>query len=96
MSIKHRHCSIRVDGERSARLKARSVGEKCSVSELVRRAVDAYLTDERQLPASDVRVRRLCEYSQAALDTIISKNFPDTRDAIIAETNSRMAKFHGQ
>lgn len=96
MSIKHRHCSIRVDGERSARLKARAVAEKCSVSELVRRAVDAYLTDERKLSGSDLRVRQLSEYSQIALDTIIAKLCPEMRDPIVAKTNERMVQYHGR
>lgn len=96
MSIKHQHCSIRVDGERSARLKVRAVAEKCSVSELVRRAVDAYLADEQKLSASDLRVRQLSEYSQIALDTIIAKTYPELRDVIVAKTNERMVQYHGQ
>jgi len=96
LSATNKHHSFRLGVDRYARLLSRADSENCSAAELVRRAIDAYLAEERQLSASDVRVRRLCEYSQAALDTIISQNFPDTRDAIIAETNSRMAKFHGQ
>lgn len=85
-----------MDGERSARLKARAVAEKCSVSELVRRAVDAYLADERKLSASDLRVRQLSEYAQIALHSIIAKTYPELHDVIVAKTNERMVQYHGQ
>jgi hypothetical protein len=36
------------------------------------------------------------EYSQLALDTIICEQFPDFRDKIVAATDKRMKRYHGQ
>ncbi len=88
--------TVRFDAATIARLKEVAADQHKDVADVIRSAVRHYFNGKVQLSESELRHLRVSEYTQAALDTIISQNFPDTRNAIVAETNSRMAKFHGQ
>lgn len=88
--------TVRFDAATIARLKKVAADQDSDVADVIRSAVRHYLSAKFQLSESELRHLRVSEYNQAALDIIISRNYPDTRDAIIAETNQRMVQYHGQ
>ena len=87
--------SIRFDVELYARLEAAAAAQGCSIAELVRTALERYFAAEKALRESDVRLRRVCEYAQMALDAIIQENHPEFREGILLEVNARMERYHG-
>ncbi len=95
MSTPNKHCTVRIDRGKYDRLVAIAAERKCTVSELIRTAVDGFLSGGHLLTASQRRIARICEYQHLALDIIIREQFPEYRDRIIAETDKRLEFYHG-
>ena len=91
----YRASTVRLSAEQVSRLEAESRRLNCSTGEIIRRAVDQYLTGQKLIADSDLRLRRICEYAQLALDTIIKEDHPDFREILLSETSNRMERFHG-
>jgi len=87
--------SIRFDVELYARLEKAAAAEGCSIADLVRAALERHFATEQLLRSSDARLRRVCEYAQVALDTIIREDHPHLREPILLEVDKRMERFHG-
>ncbi len=92
----YRHFPVRFTPEQFALIEAAAKLQGCHKTHIVRQAVDCFLSGQRQQSDRDVRLCRLSEYSQIALDTIIAKTYPELRDVIVAKTNERMVQYHGQ
>jgi len=90
-----KHCTVRLDRENFNRVVAIAAERDCSPSELIRSAVDAFLTSADLITASQRRLARISEFQQLALDIIIREQFPEFRDRIIAETDKRLVQYHG-
>lgn len=92
----YRHFPVRFTPEQFALIEAAAREQGCHKTHIVRQAVDCFLSRQGQQTDIDVRLCRLSEYSQIALDTIIAKLYPEMRDPIVAKTNERMVQYHGQ
>jgi hypothetical protein len=90
------HCTIRMTSEKFSEISEVARSKECTPSEIIRRAVDLYLYSQSLVTESQLRLVRVGEYSQLALDTIICEQFPDFRDKIVAATDKRMKRYHGQ
>ena len=95
MSISHQR-TMRFDTRQYGRIAELASSQGRSVADVVRAAIDQYLLGQSLLTDSQLRLIRVGEYSQLALDTIITEQFPDFRDRIISSTDNRMRRFHGQ
>jgi len=62
---------------------------------VIRAAVDAYLGTATLLTSSHRRLARISEFMQLALDVIISEQYPEFRDRIIANADKRLEQYHG-
>ena len=94
MSGPSKHCSVRLDRQQHERLVALAVAQQCSPSDVIRSAVEAYL-GAAVLSVSNRRLARIGEFLQLALDVIISEQYPEFRDRIIAHTDKRLEQYHG-
>lgn len=89
------HYTIRLPRELHAQIEAEAKRQGCSNADLTRKALEQYFQTSGILRESDVRLRRVCEYAQIALDTIIREDHPNLRDPILIELDKRMERFHG-
>ncbi|MGN8001393.1 ribbon-helix-helix protein, CopG family [Sphingomonas sp. 22176] len=89
------HYTVRLPRELHAQLEAEAKRQGCSNAELTREALERYLRSEQILRDSDERLRRICEYTQLALDVMIQEDLPERRDGILLEVNNRMERYHG-
>ena len=87
---------MRFDADQYGRVAALATSQSRSVADVVRTAINQYLLSQKLLTDSQLRLIRVGEYSQLALDTIISEQFPEARDLIIKSTETRMRRYHGQ
>ncbi|RSV32125.1 hypothetical protein CA234_23555 [Sphingomonas sp. ABOLE] len=87
--------SLRFDPELYARVERFAASQQRTIADVVRSACEQYLLGQKLLHDSDIRLRRVCEYGQLALDAIIQENHPEFREGILLELNSRMERFHG-
>jgi predicted DNA-binding protein len=87
--------SIRLDPSHYERLELMATERGTHVAALIRLAVSQFLNGANTLSQSELRDLRVAEYSQIALDIIIRENHPDRRDAMVEETDRRMARYHG-
>ena len=90
-----KHCSVRLDRLQYERLVALAISQRCSPSDLIRSAIEAYLGTTAVLSVSGRRMARISEFLQLALDVIISEQYPEFRDRIIAHTDKRLEQYHG-
>lgn len=95
MSNSTKIVSLRLERDRFDRLVAVADGRKCRPSDIIRNAIDAYLGGASVLTASQLRMARISEFQQLALDIIIREQFPEFRDRIVAETDKRLEQYHG-
>ena len=91
-----RHSTVRLSPSQHAQLIAEAHKRGCSPAHIIRVAVEQYILGQSLLTDSQLRLIRVGEYSQLALDTIITEQFPDFRDRIITSTDNRMRRFHCQ
>ena len=95
MSGPSRHCTVRLDRRQHERIQALALEQHCSPSEIIRSAVDAYLGTASLLTSSHRRLARIGEFMQLALDVIISEQYPEFRERIIANADKRLEQYHG-
>lgn len=91
----HKHCTVRIDRSKYDRLVALANERGCTASDLLRQAVDSFLSARQMIAASQRRLARISEFQHLALDIIIREQFPEYRDRIIAETDKRLEAYHG-
>ncbi|AKH18664.1 hypothetical protein CA223_20225 [Sphingomonas koreensis] len=90
-----RHCTVRLNRQQHDRILALATEQNCNPSEVIRAAVDAYLGTATLLTSSHRRLARISEFMQLALDVIISEQYPEFRDRIIANADKRLEQYHG-
>lgn len=90
-----RHCTVRLDRQQHDRILALAIEQNCNPSDVIRAAVDAYLGTATLLTSSHRRLARISEFMQLALDVIISEQYPEFRDRIIANADKRLEQYHG-
>jgi metal-responsive CopG/Arc/MetJ family transcriptional regulator len=64
-------------------------------TDIVRLAVEQYLAFQSGQSWNPNRIAELVEYSQMAIDQVLLKIAPETRDEIIDGVEIRMEKYHG-
>ena len=89
------HCTVRLNRQQHDRILALATEQNCNPSEVIRAAVDAYLGTATLLTSSHRRLARISEFMQLALDVIISEQYPEFRDRIIANADKRLEQYHG-
>lgn len=90
-----RHCTVRLNRQQHDRILALATEQNCNPSEVIRAAVDAYLGTATLITSSHRRLARISEFMQLALDVIISEQYPEFRDRIIANADKRLEQYHG-
>lgn len=87
--------SVRFDKHDLDRLDAIAADQERSFADLVRFIVKRHLDGGVLNDASHLRLARVCEYTQAAVDTILREDHPDHRKLVLEETTRRMERYHG-
>ena len=95
MTTPNKHCTVRLDRGKYDRLVTLAAERGCTPSDLLRTAVDHFLSGGDLASSSQRRLARIGEFQQLALDIIIREQFPEYRDRIIAETDKRLELYHG-
>lgn len=95
MTTPNKHCTVRLDRSKYDRLVELAAERGCTPTDLLRLAVDSFLSANQLLSSSQRRIARISEFQQLALDIIIREQFPEYRDRIIAETDKRLEQYHG-
>jgi predicted DNA-binding protein len=96
LAVGTRRYTMRLSTTLFERIESEAMIVGTTPADFIRQAVEHYISGKTALSASQIRQLRINEYSQVALDTIISEQFPDFRDRIIATTDRRMKQYHGQ
>ncbi|HEX8414396.1 MAG TPA: CopG family transcriptional regulator [Sphingomicrobium sp.] len=87
--------TLRIDEEVFMAVEGVADRRGVSPAEVMRDAITAWIRGEKKRDESDQRLRRICEFTQVALDVIIRENHPEERDKIVANTDKRMRLYHG-
>lgn len=87
--------SVRFDPEQYGQLKRLAAGRKCAISDVLRDLIKQHLDGIKAVSDSHLRLARLAEYTQAAVDTLIREDHPDHRQVVMDEVNRRMERYHG-
>lgn len=95
MTTPNKHCTVRLDRSKYDRLFELAAERGCTLTDLLRAAVDNFLSSGQLLTSSQRRIARIGEFQHLALDIIIREQFPEYRDRIIAETDKRLELYHG-
>lgn len=95
MTTPNKHCTVRLDRSKYDRLVTLAAERGCTPTDLLRLAVDTFLSSAQLISSSQRRMARISEFQQLALDIIIREQFPEYRDRIIAETDKRLEQYHG-
>jgi hypothetical protein len=90
-----RHCSVRLERAQYDRILALAADQNCTPSDVIRAAVDAYFGSAAVVTGSHRRLARINEFMQLAIDVIISEQYPEYRDRIIANADKRLEQYHG-
>lgn len=94
MPARSKRYTIRLDEVAFEEIEAIASRRGLSPADVIRTAIDAWLGSGKRLSDSDRRMRRIMEYTQVAVDTIIRENHPEMRDTLVRETDRRMALHH--
>ena len=95
MTTPNKHCTVRLDRSKYDRLVELAAERGCTLTDLLRAAVDNFLSSGQLLTSSQRRIARIGEFQHLALDIIIREQFPEYRDRIIAETDKLLELYHG-
>jgi len=95
LTTPNKHCTVRLDRSKYDHLVALAAERGCTPSDLIRAAVDSFLSAGQLFTSSQRRLARISEFQQLALDIIIREQFPEYRDRLIAETDKRLEQYHG-
>ena len=87
--------SVRFDTDQYDHLKRLAAGRRCAISDVLRDLIKQHLDGIKAVSESHLRLARLAEYTQAAVDTLIREEHPDHRQLVMDETNRRMERYHG-
>jgi hypothetical protein len=90
-----RRQSVVLDRPTWDRLRVAADDAGITKSELVRSAVEHYLAFRSGQSWNPNRIAELVEYSQMAVDQMLLKLAPETRDEIIEAVDIRMEQYHG-
>ena len=64
-------------------------------ADLIRRALEKFLTFPDALPANTFRLAQTTEYIQVVADLLVSREMPEKRDVILATVRQRLEQHHG-
>ena len=95
MSDTKRRFMVRFEQGLFDRIEALADKRNCKPSDVIRAAVNAYLATANMTALSSRRMARISEFVQLALDVIISEQYPEFRERIIANTDKRLEQYHG-
>ena len=95
MATSYRHYNIRLERSQWDRLSEIATEQKLSVADIIRSALNVFLSSSDVLTASQRRLARISEFQQLALDVIIREQYPELRDRLVAETDKRLVQYHG-
>ncbi|RSU72138.1 hypothetical protein BRX37_19920 [Sphingomonas sp. S-NIH.Pt3_0716] len=95
MATSYRHYNVRLERSQWDRLSAIAAERNLSVADILRSALDVFLSSSDLFTASQRRIARISEFQQLALDVIIREQYPDLRDRLVAETDKRLVQYHG-
>lgn len=95
MKTASRRYTVRFDPRVCERIEALASKQHCNPSDVIRAAVDAHLAATNMTVLSSRRLARISEFMQLALDVIISEQYPEFRERIIANTDKRLEQYHG-
>ena len=95
MSQKFVRTSIQLDAQCLDRLDQRCREQGTTRSAIIRDAVAHYLGGNAGSGDQLRRSAMLSEFTQAAVDVLISEQAPDRREDILAAVQERMERYHG-
>lgn len=95
MVTSYRHYNVRLERSQWDRLSTIAAERNLSVADILRSALDVFLSSSDLLTASQRRIARISEFQQLALDVIIREQYPELRDRLVAETDKRLVQYHG-
>lgn len=95
MATSYRHYNIRLERSQWDRLSEIATEQKLSVADVIRSALNVFLSSYDVLTASQRRLARISKFQQLALDVIIREQYPELRDRLVAETDKRLVQYHG-
>ncbi len=95
MATDYRHYNVRLERTQWDRLSAIAREQKISTADIIRSALDVFLSSSDLLTSSHRRMARISEFQQLALDVIIREQYPELRDRLVAETDKRLVQYHG-
>ena len=87
--------SVRFDADQYDHLKRLAADQHCSISDVLRVLIEQHRNGIRCVSDSHLRLARLAEYTQAAVDTLLREEHNDHRSLVIEEVNRRMERYHG-
>ena len=95
MATSYRHYNVRLERTQWDRLSTIAAERKLSVADIIRSALDVFLSSSDLLTASHRRLALISEFQQLALDIIIREQYPELRERLVAETDKRLVQYHG-
>lgn len=95
MEIGSRRYTLRFEPAHYAQVEQLAHKLGVSPADVVRRAVEQYLLGQKLIQDSQLRLLRVSEYTQIAVDAIIREDHPELRETLVIETDKRMERFHG-
>ena len=95
MNTSSRRYTIRFDPRVCERIEGLARNQDYNPSDVIRAAVNAYLATSNMTALSSRRMARISEFMQLALDVIISEQYPEFRERIIANADKRLEQYHG-
>lgn len=95
MSTVFRQKCIRFEHDHLVELERLCLQQNRNLSDLVRSAVESFLSEQKTTAESNLRHLRVSEYMQICLDWIIQQDHPEVREKMIAQTDQRMRQYHG-
>lgn len=95
MATSYRHYNVRLERAQWDRLSEIATEQKLSVADVIRSALNVFLSSSDVLTASQRRLARISEFQQLVLDVILREQYPELRDRLVAETDKRLVQYHG-
>ncbi|WP_298672313.1 hypothetical protein [uncultured Sphingomonas sp.] len=95
MATSYRHYNVRLERAQWDRLSVIATEQKLSVADVIRSALNVFLSSSDVLTASQRRLARISEFQQLVLDVILREQYPELRDRLVAETDKRLVQYHG-
>jgi predicted DNA-binding ribbon-helix-helix protein len=87
--------SVRFDPDQYAHLSKMATARQCAISDVLREIIKQHLDGITAISQSHLRMTRLAEYTQVAVDTLLREEHPEHRKLVMDEVNRRMERYHG-